>query len=1079
MRRFCIGVGVCVAMGSFWEAAAEIDFARDIRPILSDNCFHCHGPDGADRKADLRLDTEEGAKADLGGYFAVVAGKPEESLLLERIFHDDPNELMPPDDSERVLSPREKDLLQLWIEEGAKWEGHWAFEPVERPEVPEIIDADSGLVFRNEIDAFVRERLLVEGMELSEEAERAVLIRRVTLDLTGLPPSPEEVDAFLTDETANAYEKVVDRLLASPHYGERMAQPWLDAARYADSAGYQNDFMRTQWPWRDWVIGALNDNMPFDRFTIEQLAGDLLPGATDGQILATAFNRNHRINNEGGIIPEEFLVEYVSDRVETTSTVWLGLTAGCARCHDHKYDPISQRDFFQLFAFFHNVPEKGKDGAIAPEPNMAVYRKGAREKHEELERELIHLREQAQAMARAKGGELETWKKEEKRSIESGVSAVRLSLPTAYYAFDYPERNRVKNLGGRPADGLIRGTKNRLSFVDGGKHGKGVQFKLGGYMNLGKFEGASGYSPTDARSHALWVKPGNDLSNVEGPLLSRLTPDKQARGFQIVLVDVGAGEPYRLVFRLNSDRGKKEGIEVMSTEPVVARGDFSHVAVTYDGSLKADGVKLYVNGEAVAMEVTRDNFGTAFSSQEELLLGAETESSPNRGIRDELLANTVLDDVVVFREELSPGAVAFLQEVAPAGLVLVAGRTSAAGADYLEQVYFQEHDPEYQRLLGRLSAKEQEEEAFGEENITYVSVMKEMEEPRDTYLLLRGAYDQPDTSEVLQPATFEELPPMASELSRDRLGLAQWLVSPENPLTARVTVNRYWQHYFGTGLVKTSEDFGSQGEPPSHPELLDWLAAEFVESGWDVKAMQKLIVTSATYRQSSKVNGELLEKDPENRLLARGPRYRLDAFAMRDQALAASGQLAETMGGPPVMPYQPEGLWEEVSAKGFKYEVGEGEDLYRRSLYTFWRRTVPPPSMMNFDTATREFCSVKSNRTNTPLQAMNLMNDPQYVEAARKLAERMMREGGGTVEERLGYGMKLVLGREPDEAVMGVLSGGYRAYFGAFEAEEERVTAFLGVGEAEVDPALDAVELAAYAAVASVILNLDETVTKE
>ncbi|MEM7145550.1 MAG: DUF1553 domain-containing protein [Verrucomicrobiota bacterium] len=1066
-------------MFPFWGASAEVDFARDIRPILSDNCFHCHGPDGAERKADLRLDTEDGAKADLGGYFAVVPGKPEESLLLERILHDDPDEMMPPEDSERELKPREKELLKRWIEEGAQWEGHWAFEALERPEVPSSELAVQGSRVGNEIDRFVGARLEGEGLEFSEEAEREVLIRRVTLDLTGLPPTPEEVDAFLTDESVNAYEKVVDRLLASPRYGERMAQPWLDAARYADSAGYQNDFKRSQWPWRDWVIGAFNENMPFDQFTIEQLAGDLLPDATEAQILATAFNRNHRINNEGGIIPEEFLVEYVSDRVETTSAVWLGLTAGCARCHDHKYDPISQRDFFQMFAFFHNVPEKGKDGAIAPEPNLAVYREGAREEHGELTKEVNALRAKAKKMAREKGKELEAWKKGEKESVENSVPYVRLSLPTAYYAFDYPERNRVSNLGGRAATGIVRGLRNRVTFDDEGKHGKGVLFKQGGYLNLGKFEGASGYSPTGARSHALWVKPGDDVSNVEGPLLSRMSSDKAARGFQLVLVDVGKDQPYRLAFRLNSDRERKEGIEVVSAKPVVARKKFNHVAVTYDGSLKAAGVKLYVNGEAVPVRVTRDNFGTAFSSQEELLAGAENETSPSRGIRDELLAGTVLDDVVVYQKELSPGEVAFLGEVAPTDFVLVAGKASEAGLAYLEQVYFQEHDPEYQKLLKALAAKEGEEERFEEENITYVSVMEEMAEPRETYLLERGAYDQPDESEVLEPGTFEELPGMAAGLPKNRLGLAKWLMATENPLTARVTVNRFWQQYFGMGLVKTAEDFGSQGEPPSHPALLDWLAAEFMESGWDVKGLQKLIVTSGTYRQSSKVNPELLERDPENRLLARGPRYRLDAFALRDQALAASGQLAATLGGPPVMPYQPEGLWEEVSAKGFKYEVGEGEDLYRRSLYTFWRRTVPPPSMMNFDTATREFCSVKSSRTNTPLQAMNLMNDPQYVEAARKLAERMMRDGGEAVEERLGYGMKLVLGREPDEAVMRVLADGFGDYMEAFEADREGAAAFIAVGQSEVDGQMDAVELAAYAAVASVILNLDETVTKE
>ncbi len=1070
------GAAILLAFFTSVTARAEVDFNRQIRPILSDRCFHCHGPDAKNQKSDLRFDSEENALADLGGYFAIVPGDLEKSELHHRINTDDPDDVMPPPDSNRSLSKKEIALLDGWIRQGAPFDKHWAFKVPARPSLPKISQPDWP---RNEIDHFILHRLDENGLAPSPEADRHTLLRRVTLDLTGLPPTPEEVDVFIRDKSPGAFERAVDRLLASPAYGERMALPWLDAARYADSAGYQNDFKRSQWPWRDWVVRAYNANMPFDRFSREQLAGDLLPDSTEDQVLATAFNRNHRINNEGGIIAEEFLNEYVADRVETTGTVWLGLTVGCARCHDHKYDPIAQKDFYRLFAFFHNIPEKGKDGAIAPEPNMAVYTSGSREEHDDLKESLAAAAESRKQHAKNAKAPLDSWIKSESARLRSAPGFLPLPAPILYFSFDSPRANRFDNLGSLPNPARITGQRRTILTNRPGRHGGGIYIRQGGYLNLGRpGRDAIAFVPNNPQSWAAWVKPGKDISGAEGPVLSCLTSDKTARGYQVNLVETGE-DKYRVAFRLHSNRARKESIEVMSKETIPA-DKFAHIAVSYDGSMKASGVAIFIDGETAASDVVRDRFGAPFTTQEDLLLGAEIAASSAKTIRDELLSNTDVDELYICDETLDAGQVRAIYSTGTVDLLLSApGKLSKGANAFLSNHYFEERDPAYKKLLATESRAEARLKTFEDGSITYVSIMKEMEEPRDTYFLVRGAYDAPDTSEKLLPGTPAALLPFEEKLPKNRLGLVEWLFSEENPLTARVAINRYWQMYFGAGLVKTSEDFGSQGEPPSHPQLLDWLAVEFRESGWDVKAMQKRIVTSAAYRQSSVVTPKLLACDPENRLLAHGPRFRLYAQALRDQVLAASGLLIDRPGGPPVMPYQPEGLWEEVSAKGFKYVEAEGEELYRRSLYTFWRRTVPPPSMMNFDTTAREICSVKSSRTNTPLQAMNLMNDPTYVEAARALAERMLTEGGEKTETQIRHGMKLLLGHPPEPAILAVLKRGHADYLARFRKNPDAAKEFIAVGKTPPDEALDAVQLAAHTAVASVMLNLDETVTKE
>ncbi len=766
------------------EPPPAVEFNRDIRPILSDVCFTCHGPDSTKRKAGLRLDTEEGAKIKRRRRQAFVPGKPEQSEAFLRIVSADETEQMPPPGAHRKLTPRQIELVRRWIEQGARWQKHWALLPPSRPQPPSV---KSRAWPRNPIDAFVLARLEKEGVAPSPEAEKTTLIRRVTLDLTGLPPTPTEVERFLNDRAPDAYERVVDRLLASPRYGERMVLEWLDAARYADSNGFQQDRTRTLWPWRDGVLSALNRNQPFDQFTVEQLAGDLLPGATTAQKIASGFHRNHMLNGEGGRIPEESRVDYVVDRVDTTATVWLGLTLACSRCHDHKYDPFSQKEYYQLYAYFNNVAESG--------------------------------------------------------SVDRGGNAAPvLRLPS-------PQQTR------------------RLAELD------------------------------------------RDLAALDRQL-KQLPPKASA----------------------------------------TTRGE---------------------------LQKHRD----ATRKQREAV--------------DRAVLQTM--------------------------------------------------------------------------------VMEERPTPRATHLLVRGAYDK--YGEKVGPGTPAALPPLPKGAPPNRLGLARWLADPGNPLTARVTVNRHWQQFFGNGLVQTTEDFGTQGKLPTHPELLDWLAVELASNGWDVKALHRLIATSATYRQSSRVAATSRARDPNNLLLARGPRYRLSSFALRDQALALSGLLVERLGGPPTRPYQPAGVWEEMTFGQVRYQQDKGEGLYRRSLYTFWRRTVGPTTM--FDTSARQVCSVKPPRTNTPLQALVLMNDPTYVEAARVLAERVLTEGGTSPAQRGEWLFELATARKPNVREAAVLTRALTRLRGQYRTDKAAAAKLLAIGEMPRKPGLDAVEVAAWTGLATLILNLDEVVNKE
>lgn len=831
---------LCVA--TFMVArAARVDFNRDIRPILSDTCFRCHGPDAGSRKAGLRLDQREAALAPLkSGATALVPGDPGRSALIQRLQSADPEEVMPPPEAHKPLTAAQVGLFRQWIEEGAAYAAHWAFIPPVRPPIPA---APAGEIAGSDpIDSFIRVQQAARGLRPSPEADRPTLIRRWTLDLTGLPPTQEEVRTFVEDQAPQAAERAVDRLLASPRFGERMASDWLDVARFADSNGYQVDRDRELWAWRDWVIAAFNRNQPFDAFTVDQIAGDLLPQPTLEQRVATGFHRNHMINEEGGVIPEEFLAEYCADRVETTATVWLGLTFNCARCHDHKYDPVSQRDFYSLLAFFHNVPEQG----------------------------------------------------------------------------------------------------------------------VGDY--------------------------GANIRRSTPPFLKLASLDDEARiaGLQAALAN-GRASLTNLDVALSVDLLEWER-QAVPTNPAPSAEVLAALARTRDQRTPQDRQKI-----------------------------------------------------LEFRRSVSPERVALVRRLKEI--------ESAINAADLA--------------------------------IPVTLVMGEMEKPRPTFILRRGAYDQP--GEAVSAATPAALPRFPADLPQNRLGLARWLVSPGHPLTARVTVNRFWQSFFGHGLVRTPGDFGSQGEWPTHPELLDWLATEFVESGWDVKALVRRMVLSATYRQESRTTAEALAADPENRWLARGTRFRLSAEAIRDQALALSGLLAGRVGGPSVKPYHPPGLYEQVVAgsSANTYEQDHGESLYRRTLYTYWKRSVPNPSLLMFDMPFRETCTVRRSRTTTPLQALNLLNDPTYVEAARALGQRMIREGGGTPEARLAAGFQWVTARSPKPAELAVLLSGLRRAESSFRADASGAAELLKVGESRPDVGLDSVELAAWTLVASTLLNLDETVTRE
>lgn len=998
-----------------------VDFNRDVRPILSDKCFVCHGPDAAAKRIPFRLDHEDQAKADLGGgRHAIVPANPEASTLVQRIRSSSPAKKMPPAYSGLKLSDAEIRTLETWVREGAQWEKHWSFIPPVSKAVPQVSKADW---VRNPIDAFVLAHLERNNIEPSAEASREQLLRRVTLDITGLPPTPADIDAFLNDRSPGAYEKVVDRLLASPAYGERMAVRWLDGARYADTNGYQFDGERVMWRWRDWVINAFNKNEPYDQFTVEQIAGDLLPNATLDQKIATGFNRNHRANTEDGIVPEEYAVEYVVDRVETVSTVFLGVTLGCARCHNHKYDPFTQREFYQLFAYFNNIGESGRAMKYGNSPPLILAPTAEQQKQlADVERKI---------------GAERSYLSQHEGEIANGQRRWELSL-------------RQDSKSWTPRSGLTKSFHPGREFDFDGK-------------NVVDGGGAGNFDIDQA--FTLVARIYSD-EVPDGSVLSRMTDSPQGKGYGL---HMDHGKVHVNLTSVYAD----DSIRIESEETLEAKRWYQ-IAVAYDGSVTAAGIKVYVDGRPVRMKVLQENLYRPFKNagrpfREPFRIG--TGWGKDRRFRGRI-DDVLLYDRTLPAEEIGAMAASPIRELAPIPSPnRTAAQASAIRWSYLEQADDAGIRGSWERLTGLL----REKEAIEVKAPTVMVMQEKPGPPAQAHLLQRGAYDKP--GEVVNRGVPATLPPLPAGVSNDRLALAKWMVNPDNPLTARVAVNRFWQLVFGTGLVKTVEDFGVQGEYPSNPDLLDWLATEFVRSGWDVKNLVRLMVTSATYRQRSAVTPELAQRDPDNRLLARGPRQRLPAEMVRDQALAAAGLLVTKIGGPSVKPYQPEGLWKDQAMQDMEYVRGTGADLYRRSLYTFWKRTIPPPMMINFDSAGRETCVVRETRTNTPLQALNLMNDVTFLEAARFIGQRMMKEGGETADSRLRFGFRLLTARFPSSEELNVLTDSLHYHLDYFKGEPSRSEALLKQGDSVSEPSLNRSQLAAYAAVASLMLNMDEVVT--
>ena len=1019
--------------------AEPVQFNRQIRPILSDTCFQCHGPDEAKRQGGLRLDLA--AEAYKGGDTgpALVPGKLDASEVWKRVTSTDPELQMPPPKSGKILKPAQVASLKQWITEGAEYQGHWAFIRVERPAVPAVAEVT------NPIDQFVRHRLQQEGLNASPEASRETLIRRVSLDLTGLPPTLAEVDAFLVDTSPNAYETVVDRLLASPHYGERMAQQWLDFARYADSNGFQVDSSRQMSPWRDWVIAAFNRNLPFDQFTIEQLAGDMLPNATPDQIVATGFNRNVKLNGEGGRITEEWFAETVIDRVETTGLTWMALTFNCCRCHDHKYDPITQKEFYQFFAYFNSVDESGVlDGEGS---NSAPILRVPGPEHEQ---KIAELR---QAITAA----------------ESKLAELRKSSPDRQVAW---EAEFVKQLTEQPDTWQL--------------------------LTPTQVKSAGGATLTKQPDHS-WLASGTNPTNDEYTIVAPVAEGKLTGVLLEAFPD--ASLPNQSLGRYPNGNFVLTDVDAVITAPSLttpltasitrAESDYDQPGWPVKAIVDDKPGRRGKNGKGWAVDgpTKRENRKAMFLFSAPLAIPANatvTITLKHDAIGGHNIGRFRLSTTGWASEKVKLDGPTYPESLRVAIQVEKSQRTP----EQLKEIetHFRESADATIKQGEQSVADAQKAVTTYENNLPSVMVMKELPNPRDAFQLKRGQYDQP--GDKVPRGVPQSLPPLPEGAPNNRLGLAQWLVSREHPLTARVWVNRAWERFFGAGLVRTTENLGSQSEWPSHPELLDWLAAEFMESTdlptvagqpaakWDMKALQKLLVMSATYRQSAKVTSPA---DPENVLLSRGPRFRLSAESTRDQALALSGLLVPKIGGPSVRPYMPEGVWDETSRygdlRGYKADGGEG--LYRRSLYTIWKRTAPPPSMMLFDSPAREICTVKRSRTNTPLQALALLNEITYVEAARKLGERMLTEGGPTVEGRIAYGFRLVTARQPSAEELAILIEGLSADLAQFKANPEAAKQYLSFGTSKSANTIDPLELATYALTANVLLNLDEVVTRE
>ena len=1033
----------------------RVDFQTEIRPLLSRTCFECHGPDEGSRRARLRLDRRVGLLGEQGVGGVVIPGDPEGSELFRRITAEDPDDLMPPPESGHALTSEQIAAIRAWISEGAVWEEHWAFiAPDPRPRTT-IARSDVNLEQHDQsvdpidpidpIDRLIQAKSRADGLNSSPPADRETLLRRVTFDLTGLPPTRSEMDGFLADESPEAYEAVVDRLLASPAFGERMATAWLDLARFADTHGYQSDVDRPMWAYRDWVIKAFNENLPYDDFVTWQLAGDLLPKPTSDQRLATAFNRLHRQTNEGGSVEEEFRVEYVADRVHTFGTTFLGLTTECARCHSHKFDPISHEEYYELFAFFDDIDESGLyshfTGAV-PTPTLLLTTAETDQRINGLRSRIAEAEAVLEEMESAESPAFDAWIDEAPWTRPEAILVPGL---VGEYPLDGIAGGQLENLVDSTKPGGVSGTPIQVPGTDA------TAIRLDGENNL-HFPGVGEFTRVDPFTIALWVKLEAITDRAVVLHRSRAWTDAGSQGYQFLLEDGRVS--WSLIHFWPGDA---LGIRAMEPLPV---GEWVEVVLSYDGSSRASGLAIHLDGASISTEIVRDHLTKAITG------GGPGAMTIGQRFRDRGFKGGEVDHLRVFNRRLTPIEIRHLHD----GEALLDSEPDAAEL----RAYFNGTVDPAQRMARADLQGLRRELAGVIDGTSEIMVMAELAEPRESRVLERGRYDRP--MQVVQPGTPDGIRAFPEGLPPNRLGLAAWVTDPEHPLTARVAVNRLWSIAFGQGIVATPEDFGSQGTRPSHPELLDRLAVDFIQSGWDVKAMLRRFVGSATYRQASAGTPESRVVDPENRLLSHGPSDRLTAEMVRDQALAASGLLVRTVGGPSVYPYQPGGLWQEKS--GRVYPQGTGDALHRRSMYTFWKRTSPPPSMMLFDAAKRDVCVARRSSTSTPLQALVLLNDIQFVEAARVLAEQVIEASPTDHGAQIELAFRLLTGRRPTNPEREILEGLHAEELETFEADPEAAKAVASSGEPPRREELDPARTAAMTVICSTIMNTDAAVMK-
>ncbi len=1062
-----VGIGIYVYSSSMPKLPVDVeeayntlpktlDYNIDVKPILSDKCFACHGPDKAKQKAGLRLDLANFAYADLPenkGKVAIDPGNLDNSEAFHRIISEDAKYKMPTPESHLNLTAVEKATLIKWIKDGAVYKPHWAFVKPVKLEAPKITEA---VVLNNPIDNFIVEKLQKQKLKQSKEASKELLLRRVSLDLTGLPPTLKEIDAFLQDKSSNAYEKQVDRLLKSPHYGEKMAVDWLDVARFADSHGYTVDRLRDMSPYRDWVIKAFNSNMAYDKFMQWQLAGDLMPNPTREMMIATAFNRNHQQNMEGGIIEEEFQTEYVIDRTNTFGDAMLGLSVGCAKCHDHKYDPISQKNYYELYSFFNNVKEAGQisfDDTM-PAPTMLLPDSEKEQVINDIKKTISVQQQKIKEKERQEETAFLNWlsRKEYINLSSKNIPADGLQ---AYFNFDngnlidskdHKQTAVMKRDAGQPGDSPVFTT---------GSVGKGLLLNGDTWLDLNQ---AGVFRKTEPFSIGLWVNIPKDLT--EGVIFHKCIAERlyNFKGYHLYLknnkleLSMAHAYPANAITKLSYDK--------------VPRNKWIQLTMTYDGSSKAAGLKLYLDGADMKMETVMDRL------DKDILFNGGTQPGLQIGAwwRGRGFKEGKVDEITVYNRNLTPLEINALAKKTSMSQLVTKSKLTDLEISSLKQYYFTVVDPMLKKEENELKLL-RTKLADSVENVQELMVMREMATPKKTFLLKRGNYDMPE--EQVYPNTPTSILPYDKNLPKNRFGLAQWLTNPNNPLASRVAVNHLWQNFFGVGLVKTSEDFGNQGEMPSHLELLDWLAVSFMESGWNVKKLNKMIVMSATYRQDSRATKEAHEKDPENRLLSHGPAYRMPAEMIRDNALMASGLLNPKIGGKSVKPYQPEGLWE---INNTSYTQDKGPEVYRRSLYVVIKRSVPNPTLSTFDAPSRSYCIIRRQKTNTPLQALVTLNDPTFLEAAKVLGVQMTMLPNNT--EAIAQTYRKLTGRRAQPAELKLLSTLQQTELNKFRKNPEKQNGWLNAGQYQVNKMMDTAMIAANAVVASTILNSDATLTK-